>query len=102
MVLLTKYHRQQIKSPIYVKPTLMIISVVNCIFFCIFFSKIVSTPSIVSEIKGGNALDPDYYQLLQPSFNSVDTCLKFSYVALGINIVLGVKYGIRTAIKLAS
>lgn len=102
IVIITKYYRQKIKSPIYVKPTLMIISVINCIFVCIFFSKVISTPVIIEKIKEGKALDEKYYKILKPTFKAIGIILNLTWVSLIINIFLGIKYGIRTAIKLAS
>lgn len=96
-----KFYNRNIDIPSFIKPGLMFLTVLNAILSQLLYYKLRIKTEIVKTISARDALDIEYYKLLEPTFNNRETAEKLSMANLIFSILLFAKYGIVIAIKLA-
>ena len=103
-VVVAKYYNFKEKSPSYVKPILMIISIINFIISCVIFTTLNKIGSPIEEVfsKKNGCLETDFLDMTGKTIQYIIISYYFSLSSMIVQFIIGVKYGIRTAIKYAN
>ena len=103
-VVVAKYYSFKEKSPSYVKPILMIISIINFIVSCVIFTTLNKIGSPIQEVfsKKNGCLEEDFLDITGKTVQYIMISYYFSLSSMVVQFIIGIKYGIRTAIKYAN
>lgn len=104
-VVISKFYNFKEKMPSYVKPILMIISVLNFIVACVLFTTmnkmgVTLMKNVFSKDK--QCIEQDVLDITDTSVNYIVLSYYFSLSSIIVQFFIGVKYGIRTAIRYAN
>lgn len=104
-VVVSKYYNFKEKMPSYAKPILMIISILNFIVSCVLFTTMNKMGMTLMQrvfSKNNHCMEPDVLDITDASVNYIVLSYYFSLSSMIVQFIIGVKYGIRTAIKYAN
>ncbi len=89
--------------PNYVKPLLMVVSIIEFIICAMIFSLITFHPDIMDDLyEKENCLDKSIDQFIKPYIKNYKICEKMNIISLIISFFIGIYLGIRRAIKYAN
>ena len=89
--------------PNYVKPVLMISSLIYFIISGMVFAMInLRKPKIFKEISQGNCIDENYFLFIKSSIEYYKISEILNYISLFLSFIFGIKLGIIRAIKYAN
>ena len=91
--------------PSYAKPILMIISILNFIVSCVLFTTMNKMGMTLMQrvfSKNNQCMEADVLDITDASVNYIVLSYYFSLSSMIVQFIIGVKYGIRTAIKYAN
>ena len=89
--------------PNYVKPLLMVVSIIEFIICAMIFSLITFHPGIMDDLyEKENCLDKSIDQFIKPYIKNYKICEKMNIISLIISFFIGIYLGIRRAIKYAN
>ena len=102
VVLFFRYKKLKEKMPKYVKPMLMIISILNFVLGIVFYTCIATKPEYLDLFKDRNCFDELVGPQVEKSFNMWTNVWYLSIANLVCEFVIIIYYGIRIAIKYAN
>ena len=89
--------------PNYVKPLLMVVSIIEFIICAMIFSLITFHPDIMDDLyEKENCLDKSIDQFIKPYIKNYKICEKMNIISLIISFFIGIYLGIRRAVKYAN
>ena len=98
-----KNHNGKETLPNYVKPLLMIVSIIEFITCAMLFSLITFHPNIMDDLyEKENCLDISIHQFIKPLIKYYKICEYLNIIALILSFLNGIYLGIRRAIKYAN
>ena len=98
-----KYKGRYETLPNYVKPLLMIISIINFIIIVTIYSTINFKPDIFDDFYiDEKCIDINYYKYMKPSIKNYQITEILNIISLIISFIVGVKLGIKRGIKYAN
>ena len=102
VVLFFRYKQLKEKMPKYVKPMLMIISILNFVLGIVFYTSIANKPEHLDLFANRNCFDALVGPQVENSYNMWSKVWFLSIAALVCEFVIIIYYGIRIAIKYAN